>query len=77
MSYSTIRYETAGAIARITLNRPERLNAWTPKMSEEQADAIERANGDKAIGAIVMTGEGVDSARAPISGNVQVAPRGA
>ncbi len=58
MSYSTIRYETAGAIARITLNRPERLNAWTPKMSEEQADAIERANSDKAIGAIVMTGEG-------------------
>src|SRR6185436_5535285 len=41
-----------------TLNRPQRLNAWTPQMSVEQADAIERANGNRAIGAIVMTGAG-------------------
>lgn len=58
MTYSTIRYTTQAPIALITLNRPERLNAWTPKMSEEMADAIEHANNDHGIGAIVVTGEG-------------------
>jgi enoyl-CoA hydratase/carnithine racemase len=58
MTYETIRYETKGVVALITLNRPQRLNAWTPKMSEEQADAITKANEDRSVGAIVMTGEG-------------------
>lgn len=58
MSYSLITYETRGAVALVTLNRPEKLNAWTPQMSVEQADAIERANADRAVGAIVMTGAG-------------------
>jgi enoyl-CoA hydratase/carnithine racemase len=58
MSYSTIRYTTQAPIALITLNRPERLNAWTPQMSQEMADAIEQANKDRGIGAIVVTGEG-------------------
>jgi enoyl-CoA hydratase/carnithine racemase len=58
MAYSTIKFESQAPVALITLNRPERLNAWTPKMSEEMADAIERANKDRAIGAIVVTGEG-------------------
>lgn len=56
--YEQIRYETRGHVALITLNRPTKLNAWTPGMSEEQADAIERANADGNVGAIVMTGEG-------------------
>lgn len=42
----------------ITLQRPERLNAWTPTMAEEQARAIVAANDDPSIGAIVMTGAG-------------------
>lgn len=58
MPYSTIKYETQALVALITLNRPARLNAWTPKMSEDMAHAIERANGDRSIGAIVLTGEG-------------------
>lgn len=58
MSYSLITYETRGAVALVTLNRPAKLNAWTPQMSVEQADAIERANADRAVGAIVMTGAG-------------------
>ena len=58
MSYHTIRYEARDEVALITLHRPERLNAWTPAMAAEQADAIRRANDDPAIGAIVMTGEG-------------------
>jgi enoyl-CoA hydratase/carnithine racemase len=58
MDYQQIRYETRGPVALLTLNRPDRLNAWTPRMSEEQAHAIERANADDGVGAIVMTGEG-------------------
>jgi enoyl-CoA hydratase/carnithine racemase len=56
--YSTITYVVHGEVAVITLNRPERLNAWTPSMAEEQADAITCANADYEVGAIVMTGAG-------------------
>lgn len=58
MEYTQIRVERRGAVSLITLNRPERLNAWTPTMAEEQAHAIEAANADATIGAIVMTGAG-------------------
>src|SRR5215831_14513281 len=58
MTYQQITYEVRDAVAWITLNRPERLNAWTPHMATEQADAIGRANADGAVGAIVMTGKG-------------------
>src|SRR5437764_11827117 len=58
MSYTTIEYATDGRVALITLNRPERLNAWTPAMASEQAAAIEAANDDPSVGAIVMTGAG-------------------
>jgi len=58
MDYELIRYETRGEIALVTLNRPDKLNAWTPQMSVEQADAFDRANADPQIGAIVMTGAG-------------------
>lgn len=58
MGYELILYEKRDEVALITLNRPDKLNAWTPRMSVEQADAIERANADRSIGAIVMTGAG-------------------
>lgn len=58
MSYEQIHYETRGEIALITLNRPEKLNAWTPKMSMELVDAVTAANEDRAIGAVVFTGAG-------------------
>ena len=58
MGYETITCERRGAVALITLNRPDRLNAWTPQMAAEQASAIRAANDDEDIGAIVMTGAG-------------------
>lgn len=58
MSYDQIEYEVRDDVAWVTLNRPAKLNAWTPHMATELADAFERANGDPAIGAIVMTGAG-------------------
>jgi enoyl-CoA hydratase/carnithine racemase len=36
LEYEEIQYEPSGAVAWITLNRPERLNAWTPRMAREQ-----------------------------------------
>lgn len=58
MSYEQITTERRGAILIITMNRPERLNAWTPQMSREQVEAITGANNDPSIGAIVLTGAG-------------------
>jgi len=58
VAYETITYERHEQIAIITLNGPERLNAWTPQMASEQADAIRTANQDDGVGAIVMTGAG-------------------
>jgi len=61
VSYQTIRSEIRGDVALITLNRPDRLNAWTPQMAVDQAKAIEAAHADPNVGAIVMKGEGSDS----------------
>ena len=56
--YEQIIVDQVGEVLRITLNRPERLNAWTPQMMAEMTDAITTANDDAAIGAIVVTGAG-------------------
>lgn len=58
VEYTQIRYEVRDAVAVITLDRPERLNAWTPVMATEQAHAIDTANADPSVGAIVTTGAG-------------------
>ena len=55
---SLVLVEPRGDVVLLTLNRPDKLNAWTPPMAEELAAAIEAANGDPAIGAIVLTGSG-------------------
>lgn len=58
MAYEQILYEKQGHVALITLNRPERLNAWTRQMSGELTQAIGAANDDAEIGAVVVTGAG-------------------
>lgn len=58
MTYEQIRYEVRGQVGLITLNRPEKLNAWTPRMMAEIRDAIAQANEDEAVGAVVVTGAG-------------------
>ncbi len=58
METTQILYEVEAPIATITLQRPERLNAWTPRMSRELWYAIEAANDASAVGAIVVTGAG-------------------
>ena len=58
MSYEQILYEVTDPVATITLNRPEALNAWTPQMGAELADAAGRADRDRAVVGIVLTGAG-------------------
>lgn len=58
MTYETIRYEADGPVATITLSRPDKLNAYTAQMGRELAWAIEAADADDAVRAIILTGEG-------------------
>ena len=58
MSYSQISYEVSEKIATITLNRPEKLNAFTGTMAGEIADAMDRADGDDGVRAVIFTGAG-------------------
>lgn len=58
MSYSEIRYDVEGPIATITLNRPEKLNAYTAVMGMELASAFETADKDDAVRVIIVTGAG-------------------
>jgi enoyl-CoA hydratase len=58
MSYETLLYDVDGAIATITLNRPERLNTIVPPMPEEIESAVRTANGDGEVKVIVLRGAG-------------------
>ena len=58
MKYTTIDYAVADRVLTLTLNRPERLNAFTVTMADELEHAFRRASADDAVGAIVVTGAG-------------------
>jgi enoyl-CoA hydratase/carnithine racemase len=58
MAYEQILSEQRGAVLLLTLNRPEKLNAWNPTLQSELRQAITAANEDPNIGAIVLTGAG-------------------
>ena len=56
--YTDILFEAKGGVARITINRPEKYNAFRGKTCDELIDALHRASWDKSIGVIVLTGIG-------------------
>src|SRR4051794_33412685 len=56
--YEDIRYETGGGIAKVTISRPEVLNAFRPQTLVEVSAALELAREDPEVGVIVLTGEG-------------------
>lgn len=58
MSYETLLYETDGPVLTITLNRPDKLNAYTAVMGAELADAFNRADADDAVRVVIVTGAG-------------------
>jgi len=58
MTYKEILYAVEEGVATVTLNRPERLNAWTPIMAEEVRRALNTAAEDDIVRVIVLTGAG-------------------
>jgi naphthoate synthase len=56
--YEDIRYETGGGIAKLTIARPEVLNAFRPQTLIEVSRAMELAREDPEVGVVVLTGEG-------------------
>jgi naphthoate synthase len=59
--YADIAYDVAEGIAKITICRPERRNAFRPQTLFELADAFNRARDDMEVGVIVLTGQGNDA----------------
>jgi len=58
MSYEEIRYAVEDSVLTITLDRPDRLNAFTTRMLHELIDAFDQADADDAVRAIIVTGAG-------------------
>jgi enoyl-CoA hydratase len=58
MAFETIIYEKKGGVARITFNRPEKLNAYNPDMSGELIEVINDLKEDRKIRVVVVTGAG-------------------
>jgi enoyl-CoA hydratase/carnithine racemase len=58
VTYQHILYEVSEKIATITLNRPDRMNAWTPIMERDVRHAMEAASADDTVRVIVLTGAG-------------------
>src|SRR5437764_1171917 len=58
MNFEQIRYDVADGIATITLNRPDRLNAFTNTMAEELIAAFDAADADDDVRVVIVTGEG-------------------
>jgi 2-(1,2-epoxy-1,2-dihydrophenyl)acetyl-CoA isomerase len=56
--YEQIIYEKTGHIATITLNRPERMNAFTPQMLDEWYAALQDAHTDAEVRVVILTGTG-------------------
>ena len=56
--YTQIRYEVADRIATITLDRPEKMNAFTGVMCDEMCDAFDRVDADDGVRAVIVTGAG-------------------
>jgi len=85
MSYETVLYDVADSICTITLNRPDRLNAWTRQMHLDVRDAMHAAGRDPAVRAIILTGAGrgfcagadMGGLQAISAGNTAGADRGA
>ena len=60
-TYQDIKYQKAGAIAKITINRPEVRNAFRPQTVDEMSHALRDARFDPQVGVIILTGEGKEA----------------
>ncbi len=57
-SYEQITYEVTNSVAILTMNRPDKLNAFTGKMLSEMLDALDRVDNDDNVRALIITGAG-------------------
>jgi 2-(1,2-epoxy-1,2-dihydrophenyl)acetyl-CoA isomerase len=55
---STVLWEQDGGVGRITLNRPETINAWTAEFGKELVDTVDAAAADESVRAVLITGAG-------------------
>ena len=82
MDYEQIRYEVEDRVLTLTLDRPERLNAFTGQMLAEMVDAFDRVDADDDVRAVIVTGAGrgfcagADLARGADTFNYDDNPRG-
>jgi 2-(1,2-epoxy-1,2-dihydrophenyl)acetyl-CoA isomerase len=58
MSYETLIWEQSGGVGRLTLNRPDSLNAWTPQFGHELRQLLESDAADESVRALLVTGAG-------------------
>jgi enoyl-CoA hydratase/carnithine racemase len=58
MDYTEIAYEVADRVATITLDRPERMNAFTPTMQREMVDVFDQIDADDDVRVVIVTGRG-------------------
>src|SRR6478735_10424409 len=58
MQEKSVLYETRGAVAVVTLNRPQALNSFTRQMHKELWAALDQVEADKSVRALVITGAG-------------------
>ncbi|MDQ2916214.1 MAG: 2-(1,2-epoxy-1,2-dihydrophenyl)acetyl-CoA isomerase PaaG [Pseudomonadota bacterium] len=74
MNYEQIRFESTDGIARITLNRPDRLNSFTTRMHEELRDVLSRVANDDGARVLLLTGAGRGFCAGQDLGDRAVAP---
>jgi 2-(1,2-epoxy-1,2-dihydrophenyl)acetyl-CoA isomerase len=58
MTYETVIWEQSGAVGRLTLNRPESLNAWTDQFGRELKQVVLREAADDSVRSVLVTGAG-------------------
>ena len=77
MGFETILFEREGGVARLTLNRPDRLNSFTVAMHGEVSEALASAAGDPDVRSVLLTGAGRGFCAGQDLGDRAVAPGGA
>jgi 2-(1,2-epoxy-1,2-dihydrophenyl)acetyl-CoA isomerase len=78
MSYETVIWEQSGALGRLTLNRPETLNAWTAQFGSELRSVVEGEAAQASVRAVLITGAGRGfSSGADLKAGFEVAADGA
>jgi len=82
MAYENIIYSVEDRIATVTLNRPDRMNALTPALLKEMHDAFDKADADRSVKVIILTGAGAafsagfDQGARPVTGVRAIDPKG-